>query len=131
MTAPATAPKTISVSEIARDVHLHVGTVLRWVHQWSTQDDRVDPGGHGVAAVMPYSYLYVARAWAQERDTKVRELMRLVLREIPEDFFVVVGTESFSCYTVSQVEETINRSIERRQFPIRAYYLGDAEPTER
>lgn len=125
MTSPATAPRTVSVSEIARDVRMHIGTVLRWVHQWSAEDERVDPGGHGVGASMPYSYLYVARAWAQERDTEVRTLMRLMLKDQPTEYVVVVGKSGHSCYTGSQVEGVITEAAAQGKFPIRAYFLGD------
>lgn len=115
-----TLPRTISVSEMARDVGLHVGTVLRWVHQWSRYDERIDSGDKGVPATCPYSYLSVARAWAQERDAQVRNLMRLILRESPNNFFVMVGTSGYSCYD----REQANKVIEGAPFPIRAYYLG-------
>lgn len=119
-----TRPRTVTVSEIARDVDLHVGTVLRWVHQWSQYDERVDSGDKGVPARAPYPYLFVGRGWAQERDTQVRTLMRLILRESPNNYFVVVGTSGFSCYSREQANKVITEGV----LPIRAYYLGN--PTE-
>lgn len=127
MTLPGTVPRTLTVSEIARDIGLHVGTVSRWVHQWARFDWRVDTGGNGAPARMPYSYLHIARGWAQVRDPQVRELMRLMLRDDPKDFFVVVGTTAISCYDVQQVKEVTSKHIDEGQFPIGVYSLG--EPT--
>jgi len=113
---------------MARDVGLHVGTVLRWVHQWSDYDERIDRGDKGVPATCPYSYLSVARAWAQERDAHVRNLMRLILREAPNNFFVMVGTSGYSCYDREQAIEAAHDGMVEGTFPVRVYCLEN--PTE-
>lgn len=117
----------LTTTELAKELSLWQEQVKRWCKQWFGD---LPPGrrGPGLGYRIPLNYRYVARAWVQVPDHKIREQLAKVLSKDPKDWVVVVGNMASTHYTDSEVVSRVNQLLvtaRQRNLAITLVYVGD------
>ena len=117
----------LTTTQLAKELSLWQEQVKRWCKQWFGD---LPPGrrGPGLGYRIPLNYRYVARAWMQCPDPKIRKELATVLSRDPKDWVVVVGKQASTHYTDSQVVARVTQLLPvatQRSTPLTIVYVGD------